>query len=116
MNKDRFRALFLKAVEEAIAAARPIASGELPADFEIELHGTGVGGAIMGFDRAADRLFIDDDLCNPIIDVGVKAVRADRCVIFVRASDRTPEPPEKILGSRDGSFNVVLPVKVAVLD
>jgi hypothetical protein len=111
MNRNDFKSLFVRCVNEAMQLAQRLSPRPLPEEFEIELHGGGVGGQIVSLEIALEKMFVEEDLFYAIIDVGVKKIVGARCRIFVRITDRPPVTWDKTWNKPPGHgpFDVVQP-------
>ena len=118
MDQESFKNTFLGVVADAIAGAQQLSARQLPPKFEIELHGGGIGGQIVTLDDALDRMFVSESLYFAIIDVGLKKVERDRCIIFVRISGHSPVSFQETWNTPTGNgpFKVITPTKVNFVD
>ena len=110
MDKIMFRELFVKNINKAILNIESMSSKPIPRNFEVELHGAGVSGALFTIDEAVDRIYISDNLFYLVIDVGVKTVSDEICRLFVRISDHDPASFDRTWNSPlgNGPFKVLL--------
>ena len=114
MDKDAFNELFLRIIREAIQQTQVIFARDIPAKFLVELHGAGISYEIMPHQKALDLLYIDDKTFYPIIDVGVKYIKDDTTVLFVRVSAYKLGDFNKTWNSPagNGPFKVIVPLKL----
>lgn len=90
MDKQEFKKLFLKPLNEAAFHAEQRFSRQISRSFEIELHGAGYMGARITPEEAADVLFIDNEHFYRVIDVSVIEIHATKTCVFVRVSAHKP--------------------------
>jgi hypothetical protein len=111
MDKQSFQILFERVAAEALSKAKSQHSKDIPDDFLVELHGGGVPGKSMPAEEALDILYIDQNHFFLCIDVGVKAVRGDKTILFVRASGHEPGAFKDTwhFPTGYGPFNVIVP-------
>lgn len=116
MSKNEFKRLFIANTLRALGFAEGILGRTLSREFTIELHGEGIPGQIVSMDRAIDIMYIDENQFHPIIDIGVKEVRADKAIVFVRISAHEPRDFEHTWNSPKGSgpFKVIEPMHIEV--
>jgi hypothetical protein len=118
MDRESFKNIFLGVVADAIAGAQQLSDRPLLPKFKIELHGGGIGGRVVTLDDALERMFVSESLYFKIIDVGLKKVERDRCIIFVRISDHSPVSFQETWNTPKGNgpFKVILPTEVNFVD
>ncbi|HEX2151996.1 MAG TPA: hypothetical protein VHG31_08370 [Stellaceae bacterium] len=92
MNKDEFRSLFLRALNEAAKNAEHILRRRVPHSFLIELHAPDSPGGPLEVDRALDQLYLGRDRFYRVIDVAIRRVLPGKLVAFVRVSGHAPAP------------------------
>ena len=114
MDREAFRKLFLESVSDALRRAGESASRRLSGQCYVELHGCGVSGALISLEEAVDLLYIDKETFYRVIDVGLKAIQQDKCIVFVRVSAHPPSTFDKTWNTPKGSgpFKVIEPLTV----
>ena len=90
MKKEEFSELFLECTRQGIEKVEKKYHISLSKNFEVELKGAGVAGAIVAPAVAIDLMFISEDLFFCVIDVGVKAVVGNKAIMFVGVSGHEP--------------------------
>jgi hypothetical protein len=116
MNKDEFRSLFLRNVEQAVSIARGMADLPSSPAFQFELHGAGVAGQITPFDRLIDLMYLGESLFYPMIDIGVKAASNNEVTVFVRITAYEPCPFDRTWNTPKGNgpFRVLEPMNLRI--
>lgn len=92
MNKDEFRSLFLRTLNEAAEHAELILQRKVPRSFLIELHALDSPAEPMEVDRALDQIYLGADRFYRVIDVAIRRLRPGKSVAFVRVSGHAPAP------------------------
>ena len=90
MNKDEFRGLFLRALQEAAENAELVLSRKVPRSFLVELHAPDSPYEPLTIDGAVDRMYLGGNRFYQIIDVAIRRVHSAKSVAFVRMSDGPP--------------------------
>ena len=86
MNRAEFHELFLGALEAAAELAEGRLGCAIPRNYEIEFHGLGEMGGVISVDRAEGLLYLGSDKFFKIIDISIKKISKNRCIVFVRPS------------------------------
>ena len=109
MTKNDFRALFLRALDNAADNAERKLAEPIPRAFQIELHAPGSPAAVMRADDALDSIYLGSDRFYRIIDVAVRKLLPEHTVIFVRASGHAPAGFDQTWNASDlGPFKQML--------
>lgn len=116
MDKNEFEALFGRNIKLALTKASAFLGRPLPDLYEIELHGAGVRGDTVSFDKAMELIYLGETIFYRVIDIAVKQVKSDRCKVFVRISDHPPSSFGETWNMPEGNgpFKVLDPVKIDV--
>jgi hypothetical protein len=118
MNKQEFKILFLKSLNEAAFHVEQRFSRQISRCFEIELHGAGYRGVRITPEKTVDALFIDSDHFYRVIDVSVIEIHETKTCVFVRVSAHKPsvfaETWNQPLGM--GPFKLIHAKQVRVFD
>jgi len=111
MDRDAFNRLFMGFAAQAIEEARTATSKQLPDQFVVELHGAGKPGVVMDPNEALNLMYIDENRFYQYIDIGVKAIKDNATVLFVRISAYPPTEFEKTWNTPKGSgpFRIIGP-------
>jgi hypothetical protein len=113
MDKAEFTRIFLQNVHHAIDAAQKVKYARLSYDFEIELHGGGIGGDLISVDRAVDIMYLGPTTFYRIIDISVKRVdERNRPTMFVRISSHRPSTFDRTWNNPPGNgpFKILEPM------
>jgi hypothetical protein len=114
MDKETFKRLFLKIANEAISQARESLSEDIPSQFIIQMHGGGYPGRLMTINEAVGLMYINDTRFYGFIDIGVKAIKDNRTILFVRISNHQPVGFEATWNTPKGNgpFKVIVPIEL----
>ncbi len=103
MEKNEFRLLFNKALNQAVEQAEKKLGQTIPKKFTIELHGAGVSKTLVDPEVALDHIYLSPDSFYRIIDLSVIAVKEGETIIFVRISNHKPGRFEQTWNQPQGS-------------
>jgi hypothetical protein len=90
MNKQEFRDIYYRCLEDAVVKAEQYRKVTLPRTFEIEFHGFGFSGDLIDPEDACEFLYLGDDEFIYLVDLMVKRVTEETTTIFVRVSGHWP--------------------------
>lgn len=103
MEKNEFKLLFDKALNQAIEQAEKKLGQTVPKKFTIELYGAGVSKVSVDPEVAFDRIYLGPDSFYRIIDLSVIAIKGDKTIIFARISNHKPGKFEQTWNQPQGS-------------
>lgn len=95
MTKSGFRSLFLQALDVAAKNAEERLAKPISRAFLIELHAPRSSQRLVSVDEAVENLYLGDNRFYRVIDVGIKELRADSSLVFVRVSGHAPADFDK---------------------
>jgi len=90
MDHNKFKDLFLSALEDAAKNAEDKFSITLPRNYLIEFHGLGRSGDLVSVETAADTLYLGEDVFFPLVDIAAKEMVQGITIIFLRISGYRP--------------------------
>lgn len=114
MTKERFRALFEHALEVAAQNAETRLGRPVPRRFVIEFHGLAPHSRMLTPDDAFGEIYLGPELFFRIIDIAVKSVTKEACVVFMAISGHAPGPLTQTWNQPPGNgpFKQVLSAEV----
>ena len=118
MNKEDFRKLLYRILEEACQEIESRLGRTISRDFMVVLHGAGYSNFVTRLDNAIDTLYLGRDHFYRIIDIAITGIAPNATRIFVRASNHPPSTFDKTWNTPvgNGPFKVLLSEKVEMLD
>lgn len=118
MNKEDFRKLLCRILEEACQEIENRLGKTISRNFVIVLHGASHSNFVTTLDNVIEILYLDRDQFYRIIDIAITGVAPNATRIFTRASTHSPSTFDKTWNTPVGygPFKVLLSNKVEVVD
>ncbi|MCE7988973.1 MAG: hypothetical protein DYG89_48075 [Caldilinea sp. CFX5] len=118
MNKEDFRKLLCRILEEACQEIESRLGRTISRKFVVVLHGAGHSNFVTTLDNAIDMLYLDRDQFYRIIDIAITGIAPNATRIFMRASTHLPSTFDKTWNTPvgQGPFKILFSDKVEVLD
>jgi hypothetical protein len=116
MDKLQFRELFISNAQKALKFAEKKFGIYIDENFDVELHGGGLAGEKISIDQCVDNLYLGNDRFFRVIDIGVKSIKGNKALLFVRISAHQPVKFEETWNtpSGNGPFKVIEPIRIGM--